>query len=255
MARTVNEILHEMIAAKEVEPKLNELNSNSKTSIWRLLFYIFAVTIHTLEVLLDAFKLDVEVVIEANRPGVLSWYTQKAKAFQIDSLINSMTLAYDIIDAEKQIVAYAAAEENVNGGITLKLSKKDAPLTDSELLKFKTYMEKVKYAGVAISYVSIAPDTLTIDMQVFYNPLASESSVRALIEVEIAKYLNNIGFNGLFKVNDLIVGLRSVAEVSDIKIGQIEVDSVIIGVSHVAKSGRFVYNSGNSTIQLTPQAL
>lgn len=259
MARTIKEIEAEILAEKAKSEALKSIDTTSRFAIWGAIVYIVAFTIHTLETLLDVFRLDVQNVIDSKRPGTLSWYTQKAKGFQINSLINSMTLAYDIIDAEKQIVAYAAAEENIEGGITLKIAKKDASLTDSELLKFKTYLEKVKYAGVAISYVSIAPDMLTIDMQVFYNPLASESNVRALIETRMTEYLNNIGFNGLLKVNDLIVELRSLPEVDNVRVGQIRVaqsgDSVIVEVSHVAKSGRFVYNSGNSTIQLTPQAL
>ena len=79
MARSVETILNEMIIAKENEESLSGLNSDSKTAIWRLLFYVVASAIHILEVVLDAFRVEVHKAIKDNRPGTLGWYSEKRK--------------------------------------------------------------------------------------------------------------------------------------------------------------------------------
>ncbi|MCW0510719.1 hypothetical protein [Riemerella anatipestifer] len=45
MARSVEEIQNEILTAKQNETALQELNSTSKTSIWRLWIYITAFAI------------------------------------------------------------------------------------------------------------------------------------------------------------------------------------------------------------------
>lgn len=255
MARTVKEIHSALIAEKNKIPELQGLNSGSQVAIWRLFLYLVATVIHAFEKALDVFKANVYTVIENNRPGTLSWYTEKAIMFQLNDLLDTKTLAYSIIDESRQIIKFASATENISGGVTLKLSKQDAPLSTEELDKFIAYMEQIKFAGTQISYVSIEPDAITIDMEVFYNGLVSESYVRSAIDLAIASYFDDVGFNGVFRLNSLIERLRLLNEVIDVDMRQIEVtqnsQSNLIGISYSAISGRFVYNRSDSVIQLT----
>ena len=255
--RTIQEIYNEMIAAKNADQELSSLDNISQTAIWRLFLHIVAVVIYTLESLLDAFKNDVYAAINAKSPGDLNWYVQKAKAFQLGDLLNPETLNYNVLDTAKQIIKFAYAEESVNGGIILKILKHDTFLNEGELQKFTEYMERVKFAGVRISYVSIMPDELTLNVEVFYNTLASESDVQALFDNSVNAYLIEVGFNGVFRVNDLIERVRSIKEIVDVKFNQIEViqNSVtaLVDLRYVAQSGRLFYNADGSTILLSSE--
>ena len=168
-------------------------------------------------------------------------------------MLNPQTLSYDALNAEVQIIKYASSEENIAGGVTLKISKTDTFLNTEELLKFTTYMEQVKFAGTRIDYVSSPADILTLSAVVFYDPLVSEASVRTSIDNSITAYLNEIGFNNVFRISDLIFAIKSLPEVSDASISQAEATqgfTSVISVSYKPKSGRLVYISGNSNIQL-----
>lgn len=256
MARSIEDIKTEMLIVKNNDPVLVDIDTESNSAPWRAIIYMISFIINTLEKILDVFKSEVYSRIEASQPGVLSWYVQKAKEFQVNDLLNSQTLSYDIVSTDKQIIYYASAQENLRGGITLKIAKEDTYLSDNELRQFVTYMELQKFAGVQISYVSIMPDVITIDAVFFYNPSVSESIIRDLISNTIKGYFQEVGFDGTFRVNDLITRLRLLSEIDDVKINQVEVvqnlKSSIIDLSYQSVSGRFLYNENGSILQLTP---
>ena len=258
MARSIEDIKTEMLIVKNNDPVLAEIDTESKFSVWSAIMYIVSFIIHTLEKILDTFKDDVYSTIESSQPGVLPWYTQKAKEFQVNDLLNPQTLSYDIVSTDKQIIYYASAQENLRGGITLKVAKEDAYLSDSELRQFTAYMELQKFAGVQISYVSIMPDVITIDAELLYDPLANESMIRDLANNVINAYFQEIGFDGVFRVNDLITKLRQ-DQIDDVKINQIRVEqnleSFIVGLNYQAVSGRFSYSEDGSILQLIPNEL
>lgn len=258
MARTIEEIQNEITTEKQKNPVLEEIDTTSKFSVWGAIVYVVAFIIHTLEVLLDNFKTDVYKTIEQNRPGTLPWYAEVAKRFQVDSILNA-NLRYDLVDSNKQIIHYASVQENITGGITLKVAKKSNPLSVSELKQFTAYMERVKFAGVQISYESTSADIITVDLKVFYNSLANEAEVRESVNTATANYLSKIDFNGMFVTNDLIVYLRSLEEVRNVKVNQVNSTQgssvVAVDVSHRATSGRFTYNQANSNIQLFSDSL
>ena len=63
MARSIQDIQQEIYQSKENEPALNELNSTSKTAIWRLMIYIVSVAIWTLEKIFDLHKKEVDEML------------------------------------------------------------------------------------------------------------------------------------------------------------------------------------------------
>lgn len=82
MARSIQDIQQEIYQAKENEPALNELNSTSKTAIWRLMIYIVSVAIWSLEKLFDLHKKEVDERLSELKPHTARWYRNKALAFQ-----------------------------------------------------------------------------------------------------------------------------------------------------------------------------
>lgn len=74
MARTIQQIQQEILTAKAKEPALSELNSTSKTAIWRLWTYITAFAIWTLEKIFDQHRKEIDDKIRIKRyfpcPGI-----------------------------------------------------------------------------------------------------------------------------------------------------------------------------------------
>lgn len=222
MARSIQEIQNEIIAAKNADIELSALNSTSSTAIWRLWTYITAFVINIFEQYQDTFKIEISEIIAARRIGSLEWYVSTSFDFQLgDNLINlpNGNYGYALIDESKRIVSRASAKVE-SGEIKLKLAKGISPnlvqLTNSELIQFTSYMELVKFAGTAIEYISLAADVLDITCDVYYDGLASTTTVETNIEAKINDFLSNLSFDGVLKKNALIEAIRETENVTDI---------------------------------------
>ena len=188
MARTVNEIFNQMVTQKTSEPGLSGLTSTSLTSIWRLLFYICAVSIKVIEDLFDVHTAQIEARALEIPVGVLPWYGAESLNFQFgDTLVFSNgVLAYPVIDTDKQIVEYASATIE-NGLVTIKAAAIDGSgnaikLEDKavgSLAAFSNYWIEKRFAGTAITITSLDPDLMKSYYRVVYNPqvLASDGSL------------------------------------------------------------------------------
>ena len=85
MARTISEIQEDIIGRVAATANLADMNSTSKTALWRLWIYIVAVSIWALENLFDQHKSEVTSLINEKAPHSLRWYANKAKDFQYGS--------------------------------------------------------------------------------------------------------------------------------------------------------------------------
>ncbi|EKB58419.1 hypothetical protein [Bergeyella zoohelcum] len=214
MARTIQQIQQEILTAKNNEPALSELNSTSKTAIWRLWVYITAFVIHTLEKLFDQHRKEIDEKIRTQKVFSLPWYRMMALRFQYG---DGFALAYeqdyydntgkteDEIEASK-IVKYAAINE-VEGVLVLKIATEQGGelqrITDEQEESFTYYINRIKAAGVEIRVINSEPDLLSIHMKVLYNPLILKKDGTLIqdptekpVENAIRKYLKNLPFNG-----------------------------------------------------------
>ncbi len=159
-------------------------NNTSKVAIWRLLFYIQAFAIMTFEKLMDAFGVTVDNKLSTLKPHKLSWYREKAKAFQYgfpmytesDEFDNTGYTESEIADSK--IVAYAAVTETTLNDVRVilievaKLNGTDlVPLTTSEFNAFKAYIAEIKDAGNNVIIYNQVADLLKVEVDVYYNPL------------------------------------------------------------------------------------
>jgi len=239
MARSIRTIYDEMITEKESNILLNELQPNvssyqtlmsdltsaSKVAVWRLLFFVVAVSIWTVDKLFDEHKIWVEKRIAEITPGTLFWYKKIALAFQMgDTLVwNTTTMKYEYanIDESTQIVKLCAVNE-IPGRLVFKVAKlgtsgEPEKLDTTELNGFQNYMETVKYAGLFVNYISADADVIRLKLKVYYNPsviapdgslLTNPSSFPVVDAVK--QYLKLMPFNGVFNVTDLIDDLQQI---------------------------------------------
>lgn len=231
MARKIKEIQQQIIDTITIDPHLSAYTwSDSKVAMWRMWTYVVAVCIWTLEELFDAHRSDVEKKIDTMRPHKLSWYVNKAKAFQYGVPLppDSDEYAVPTDDTSVAIVQYAAAIELLNS-IRIKVAKGPAAelerLSTAELGAFRTYINRIKDAGVRLYVTSGDPDIFRVSLKIYYDPLVltangsriDGSSVNPVMEA-VKSFLADLPFNGVFVLNKFIATLQGI---EGVKIGQV----------------------------------
>lgn len=262
MARTLNEIYNSLTAGKELDSTLDELlpnpdnwatlytNANfnilaqtivkglsvSKVAIWRLILYITAYGIWVHEKLWDQAKIEINEA-SGNVFGQLPWYSEQAKLFQYgDELyFDGEQYIYQVIDETKYIITQANAS-NVDGVITLKLAKGEAgsleELSTAELsaatLYFKGTNGTVAEDGIAptgtkLSIISVAPDTMKMNVDVFVDALVIDDSglliadgVTKPVEEAVTDYIQLLPFDAVFKISSLTDAIQAVSGVNNV---------------------------------------
>jgi len=232
--RTLNEIYLAIVTEKQTfsslsglttditsqQELLTELNSNSKVSIYNLWMYITAVSIWTLEKIMGLFITEVDEIVSSAIIGTSAWYVQKVKQFQYNSgtlIINPTTYAveYDIEDTTAQIIEHAATIES-GGNLILKVRRLASDiLSTPELNAFKSYINKVKFAGTRIIVWNYDADLLKLYFEIKYDPIIPLSTITTNVETVINDYLDNIEFNSTVNINSLIDNLQAIEGVLD----------------------------------------
>ncbi len=230
MARTITEIQDDIISRITATAGLADLNSSSKTAVWRMWTYIVAVTVWALENLFDLHRNEVNSLINEKAPHSLRWYANKARDFQYGSELvpeedyyDNSNLTEDEITVRK-IIAFSAVVEQERG-LRLKVAKikSDDPndldaLTPGQLQAFGEYMNRIKDAGVNPLIVDSQPaDSLKIELNIYYNPLVLDSTGARLdgtdpdpVGKRIKEYLRNLPFNGTMVLAYLVDALQQV---------------------------------------------
>ncbi len=198
----------------------------SSVSIESILFDIVSFCVWGLQKLFDAHREEVKTIIYNENPHRPPWYVTMALAFQFGRSLVTDEDYYDNtglteaqIETEK-IVKYAAAVE-VTKGMRIKanriVSGDLAPLTGPQLTSFTAYMNRIKDAGVRLYVSSSAPDSLKLNLDIYYNALVLDSAGARLdgtsttpIPDAIDAFLKNQPFNGLFILDLLISELKKV---------------------------------------------
>lgn len=200
---TTQEIYDSIIAEKESGnyPQLDELNSTSKVSIWRLWVWIFSFFSKAIYELFVSHKAYMEDYFSKQQANTVRWWIDQIKKFQYgDALVFlANKYQYTTIDFAKQIVKRVALTQS--GSITLfKVAKIDnevlTPLNSSEKAALVSYINQIKFPGTFIEVLSIPADTLNLSYRIYYNAQYDRTDLEATIEQIITLYLQNIVFNG-----------------------------------------------------------
>ncbi|ACU57793.1 hypothetical protein [Chitinophaga pinensis] len=227
MARTITEIQNDMISRITATAGLTDLNSSSKTAVWRMWTYIVAVTVWALENLFDLHKNEVNTLINEKAPHSLRWYANKAKDFQYGSELvdgedyyNNTNLSEEEI-TKRKIIAFSAVVEQAKG-LRLKVARIVSDDLDAlsaiQLASFEAYMNRIKDAGVnPLIIESLPADNLKLSLNIYYNPLVLDNTGARLdgtdpnpVGKKIKDYLKNLPFNGVMVLAYLVDALQQV---------------------------------------------
>ncbi|MBT0550255.1 nucleotidyltransferase [Riemerella anatipestifer] len=228
MARSIEEIQDEILTARANEPALQELNSSSKTSIWRLWIYITAFAIWVLEKLFDAHKAEVSEALRQLKPHTARWYRNKALAFQygFDLLEDSDQFDNEGHDPEQieesKIIKYSAVTESeIESRLIVKIATEQGeelqPISPEQKESFEAYLSEIKDAGVKITVINYLPDILRLQMKIYRDPLVLDQNGNKIkdgtqkpVETAIKNYLKKLPFNGELVLAHLVDELQKV---------------------------------------------
>ncbi|MDY3343781.1 nucleotidyltransferase [Riemerella anatipestifer] len=228
MARSIEEIQQEILTAKANEPALQELNSTSKTSIWRLWIYITAFAIWVLEKLFDTHKTEVSEALRQLKPHTARWYRNKALAFQygFDLLEDSDQFDNEGHDPEQieesKIIKYSAVTEaETESRLIVKIATEQGgelqPIRAEQKESFEAYLSEIKDAGVKITVINYLPDILRLQMKIYRDPLVLDQNGNKIkdgtqkpVETAIKNYLKKLPFNGELVLAHLVDALQKV---------------------------------------------
>ena len=243
MARTVEQIFNEQkdeairLATLANDADLIAMfNNTSAFASWRVLFYIMAYTVWSLENLWDIFQKLINDTIAQLTPHTTRWYRTKALLFQFgmnllpdsDKFDNTGFTNQQIIDSK--IIKYAAVNEATiqqRRSLLIKVAGVDAggnlqPITAPQLDAFTAYIEEIKDAGVYVVIYNRSADLLRTEIDVYYNPLLLDVNGNRLdglagkpIEDACKSYLLQLPFNGEFSNAAFIDSVQNAFGVSD----------------------------------------
>lgn len=236
MARTIKDIYDEMIAEKEsnsmltaLQPNissfqtlLSDLTTNSKVSVWRLIFFVTAVSIWSLEKLFDEHRKWIEKRAKEIHVGTTFWYAKKALEFQNgDGLIfNGTEFVYPQINESHRIIKLSSTTE-LTTSVVVKAAKLEndlpTPLDPSEKDAFDLYMNKIKFAGITVFTISRVADLMKVYYHIYVDPMVINTNGELIldpsvkpVEDAINSYIKNLPFDGVFSTTALTDEIQAI---------------------------------------------
>jgi len=225
MARDINVIQAEIIAAVQADPNLTGLTSPSAVALWRLWTRIIAASLETEEQLNDLFRLELEQLAREAVPGTADWLQKRVLEFQYDALNPQIVTVidgkatYSTVDPLLRIVTRVAVKEQSNLRVLVKAAKDDGaggldPLTNPELIALTGYLDAIGFVGIPIDTISRPADRVRLaSLEVFYLRQHDATVVQAAVISAIDEYLKNLSvdnFDGVLVRTDFIDAIQAV---------------------------------------------
>ena len=279
MARTTEEIYNSIVTEitsytvlaglisvpDDFQTFTDEVTSNSKVGVARHIIYGVSYAIHTIEVMYDKLKAEIEALGAAMIPQTDRWMVYQTKAFQYgDALVwDGTKYTYAAITTANQIVAQCAVI-TVEGKVLIKVAK-DAggslsPLTVGERDALTAYWNLIRAAGTNFQVISEVADDLAVNIDVVYDPLVmnSDGTLRSdgttkPVDEAITSYLPGLSFNGRFWTDKLVDAIQAAEGVTSVDVNDIQakyglLSYTLVDVYYDSFAGHMAIDSGSSTI-------
>lgn len=283
MARSINDIKKTMTDAFMADADIREKyglaadatfdDSFSSVSLENILFYIIAACCHVLEVFFDTHKADVDTKINRAVVASIPWYHKKALQFQYGDVLvfdeATQQYVYATANVEKQKVKYVAVRDRGTSIQILVSGEQDerpAVLSDDVLTAFKSYMNRIKIAGVILAIRSLPADLITVSATVHIDPLVIDKQGTRIsdgskpVEEAVENYLKGILYGGTFNKTKLVDAIQSVEGVTDVELLSCSYSTdegknykTISGNNYTAIGGSFVASGLSNTLNYVVQ--
>lgn len=228
MARDTEDIYQEMLVAKQADANLNGLDSPSNTAMWQMLLRFLAQIHRWFEQKWDAFKIEIQQVLDDNQFGTFSWWERIIEEFQYEdalAFINNKW-QYPTINPIKRIIKFISITDD-RGVVNVKVAKinnnRPLNLSTDEAAALTSYLRARRPPGTRLIVESLPADKLKTQLVVRYNAQFGEANIRPLVEAAYINYINTLDFNGIYYVNKMIDTLQAIPAVIN---EQVEVISI-----------------------------
>ena len=212
-------------------PQFSELYS--KASLENIILYIVAYCAHVIEVLYDTVKSEIEDEIATKVPGTLQWYVSRLKEFVymptlsdgdkakvfFDDNTGEYTISDTLSDAallKARVVRHAVAVDSNNQSLLLlKVAGEDSDgslcrLDQDQEDALKSYIARIKYAGVKTELINAAGDLFNCNVLVWYDALYTSEDVQEACAKATEAYIKGLPFNGEYSNMALIDHIQTV---------------------------------------------
>jgi len=226
-----------MKATVRTYPSLNAFkfpeDGGSAVSVFNLILEIVAICVFTFEVILDKTKSDIQKVADTTAPGNNKWIQAQMFKFQFGDVIDLVDFVpvYDVIDLTKRIITQCAVKDIGSGVVGIKIAKGSAPpflpLTNTELQAVKDYYygtdttEGIGFSGVKAQFITMDPDRIRIEANVFYFGQYVENDVKTNVVAAINAFLQsfaNDSFGGRVYIIRLVDAIQQVPGVNRVEL-------------------------------------
>lgn len=233
MSRSINQIYSEAVLRRNNYLQISPLDSGrseSKLSVINILTYIMAVMIHSYEVLLDVFQVQIAQLIAQRVNGTPEYYATMAKYFQYNPDTGMMDdiefddetfqIKFKKINESHRIIARAAYQVYSDAGLVIKVCKANGDISDTdsnyvslnaiELSAFKSYMSQISFIGAEINCRSYPGDILSVNALVVYDDTyIDEEQALENIKTALTSYIRGIDFNGYVYYQSVIDAIQN----------------------------------------------
>jgi hypothetical protein len=227
MARTVSQIQQQLLENIAADSTLGPLlTSTSKRAIYRLLCFIVATAVAGLEQLQDVYTTYIESVAARSAAASILWIQSKMFEFQYSStspqviqLINTVP-QYPVVDTNLRIITACSVSSTTSNSVVIKVAK-GSPLQALSTLErsaAQSYIDYIGVAGIKYDVVSLNPDKLYVQADIYYNGQYS-SIIQAQTIATLNQFLQQLSltnFDGSLKMTDLEACLRNANGVVDV---------------------------------------
>ena len=251
MFKTIIEIYNYILDLKNKNTVLSEVNSASKTSLWRQFLEVVSTAYWAFVNVRDLHDKETNVLIQEQKVPNQRWYRNKALSFQYGFDVETDTDIFkptiqvngeDVEATEEQIEAskvikYCAVDRKVianRASLIIKIAGEEngeiVQTSDDvkEALKKWFEIDGAAAAGDVITYINYKGDILSFSVDVYVNPLVLMNDGRHKInlnypvEDSIKTYLKNLPFNGEFDVQKFEAAILATEGVLKLKTNKVE---------------------------------
>lgn len=193
----------------------------SALSVESVLMYVFAVCAWSVERLMAEHKMEVETRLKNTKAHRPKWYRDKVLAFMVGEALQGDSDEYDTAGMSEEeiedlrVVKHAVAVENSEESILIikvagEREGKRQPLSKEEAEQLRAYIGEIKDAGVRVSLVNQEADEFNCEVDVYYDAILGEATVKEDCQSRIKDYIENLPFNGEYTNMALVDALQGV---------------------------------------------
>lgn len=226
MARSIDEIYQGIITSKNTY--LPDLTNNRPTSVWNRMAYVFAIATNLLEQLFDSYRADLTNLTNQAAYGSKDWLIKKAYEFQYsdtDPQVISWVPAnyrYEypaVIDGYK-IITQASVQVASGNQVRVKVAKGSigslSPLSTDEYNATKSYFTTICPAGQYIDLVSVVGDTISMELDIYFEGQIPSSIIESQATNAITNYLNGVSFGGVVYAASVVDSVQSLSGIINV---------------------------------------